>query len=132
MATGDPWFCVAIREICVLAREPGSGLTARAQRVEGTDVHRERTQDAIRRIAFELLSHDSVFSTVQRALLSTRDARRTVERNIERLLAAANLPSARDFERVIDQLAEVDRQIRGLTRRMAKLTADPETPEARD
>ena len=82
-----------------------------------------RAEEIMSRLASRLLSVDSVFKTVQRGLLSTLDARRTVERNIERVLTGANLPSARDLERVAEQLAELDREIARISRRMTELQA---------
>jgi hypothetical protein len=90
-----------------------------------------RAEELMSRIASRLLSVDTVFRTVQRGLLSTLDARKAVERNIERLLAGANLPSARDLERVVEQLAELDREIARISRRMTDLQAELGVDSAR-
>jgi hypothetical protein len=90
-----------------------------------------RATEILGRFASRLLSDDSVFSAVQRVLLGTLDARRLVERNIERVLAGANLPSQRDLERVIVQLAEMDREIGRITRRLAALSAAANDDERR-
>lgn len=82
---------------------------------------RSRAFQWIRESTSRLLSDDSVFATVQRALLSSLDARRALERNIERLLAGANLPSARDLERISEQLGEIDRDVAGIAQRLAVL-----------
>jgi hypothetical protein len=84
------------------------------------------------RFASRLLSDDSVFGAVQRMFASTLDARRALERNMERLLAGANLPSARDLSRVIEQLAELDREIAGLSKRVAALSVKLTDPAAPD
>ncbi|MCK6550957.1 hypothetical protein L6R52_34285 [Myxococcota bacterium] len=86
--------------------------------------------EALGRLTSRLLSVDTVFSTVQRTLLSTLDARRKLDRNIERVLAGANLPSARDVERVAEQLGELDRELAQLTARVAALTAKLEAERA--
>jgi hypothetical protein len=79
--------------------------------------------DTISRLTSRLLADDSVFSTVQRALLKSFDARKAMERNIERLLAGANLPSLREIERVIAELAELDREVAHISKRVAALSA---------
>jgi hypothetical protein len=86
--------------------------------------------EAFGRLTSRLLSVDTVFSTVQRTLLSTLDARRKLDRNIERVLAGANLPSARDVERVAEQLGELDRELALLTKRVGALTAKLEARAA--
>ena len=78
----------------------------------------------IGRIASRLLAVDGVFRGVQRTLLGTLDARRTLERNVERVLAGANLPSARDVERVIAQVRELDRDLGLLAKRVESLKED--------
>jgi hypothetical protein len=76
------------------------------------------TSAMIGRFASKLLSRDTVFRGVQNALSKSLDARRTLERNIERVLAAANLPSARDVERVLSEVKELDKNLGELTRRL--------------
>jgi hypothetical protein len=92
----------------------------------------ERAEAKLSRLASRLLSVDTVFRTVQRGLLSTLDARKAVERNIERILAGANLPSARDLERVVEQLAELDREIARISRRMAALSTELSQSQSTD
>lgn len=84
--------------------------------------------DALGRTVSRLLSDDSVFATLQKALLSSLDARRALDRNIERILAGANLPSERDLERVIAQLGELDRELSSLSHRVTRLSARLERP----
>jgi hypothetical protein len=86
-------------------------------------VQKEQAWQGVGRFVSRLLSDERVFGAVQRAFVSSLDLRRTLERNMERLLAAANLPSARDLSRVIEQLAELDREIAALSKRMAALSA---------
>jgi hypothetical protein len=76
----------------------------------------------IGRFASKLLSLDTVFRGVQGALKKSLDARRTMERNIERVLAGANLPSARDVERVLIQVKELDRDLGEIARRVQQVS----------
>lgn len=78
------------------------------------------------RLGSRLLARDGVFRGVQRALHRSLDARRTLERNLERLWAGANLPSARDVERVLTQVRDLDRELAQLTRRLEALKRDDE------
>jgi hypothetical protein len=73
------------------------------------------------RYASKLLSLDTVFRGVQSALRKTLVARRALERNVERVLAGANLPSARDVERVLVQVKELDHQIADISERIERL-----------
>lgn len=75
----------------------------------------------IGRITSRLLSVDRVFAGVQRALKQSLTLRKTMERNIERVLAGANLPSARDVDRVSAQLKELDRELGELSKRAERL-----------
>lgn len=76
----------------------------------------------IGRFASKLLSLDTVFRGVQSALKKSLDARRTLERNIERVLAGANLPSERDVERILIQVKELDRDLGEIARRVEALS----------
>jgi hypothetical protein len=85
----------------------------------------------IGRFASKLLSLDTVFGGVQSALKKSLDARRTLERNIERVLAAANLPSARDIERVLIQVKELDRDLGEIAKRVEAVASRLEKKRSR-
>ena len=80
--------------------------------------------ELISRAASRLLAFDVIFRGVQRALAKSLDARRALDRNIERLLAGANLPSARDVERVATQVRDLDQEIGNLTVRLEALSKE--------
>jgi hypothetical protein len=86
----------------------------------------------IGRFASKLLSLDTVFRGVQSALKKSLDARRTMERNIERVLAGANLPSARDVERVLIQVKELDRDLGEIARRVEAVSEKLEKKPRRE
>lgn len=75
----------------------------------------------IGRFASKLLSFDAVFGGVQSALKKSLDARRTLERNIERVLAGVNLPSSRDVERILQQVKELDRDLGSISERVERV-----------
>lgn len=89
---------------------PGRGLEAGAALFT-------RPGNLARSVASRLLAKDSVFTGVQRALLSTLDARRAVDRNIGRVLAGLNLPSHQEVERLYDDIRALEREVAALTAR---------------
>ena len=75
------------------------------------------------------LAKDAVFEGVQKALLSTLDARRAVDRNIGRVLAGLNLPSYQEVSRLHEDVRALEREVAELTRRAQRLV---DAPEGRD
>ncbi len=82
------------------------------------------TTALIGRLTSRLLSVDTVFRGVQRALKKSLSLRKTMDRNIERVLAGANLPSARDVDRVSVQLKELDRELGEIAKRAESLKSE--------
>lgn len=80
-----------------------------------------RPGNLARRLASRLLAKDSVFTGVQRVLLSTLDARRAADRNIGRVLAALNLPSHQEVDRLYDDVRALEQEVADLTERAQQL-----------
>lgn len=81
----------------------------------------ERARDRVVRAASELLGNPRVFDGVQRALLKSLDARKTLERNVGRILAATNLPSQQEVERLYDHIRTLEREMTDITDRVNTL-----------
>ncbi len=88
-----------------------------------------RAGDAILNRVSRLLAQDRVFHNIQRALLSTLDARRKLERNVGRLLAMASLPSQQELEHLQEQIKTIEAEIVELTERVNTLTGQLERPK---
>lgn len=78
-----------------------------------------RSGNLIRAVASRLLAREPVFAQVQRMLLGTLDARRALDRNVGRVLAGLNLPSAQELDRLY-------RDVRALEQEMAELSVRAE------
>jgi len=81
-----------------------------------------RTGNLARRVASRLLARDAVFAQAQRAFVGSLEARRAVDRNIGRILAALNLPSHQELERLYDDVRALEQDVSELTRRAERLT----------
>lgn len=79
------------------------------------------TRDRIVGTASRLLGNQRVFGGVQRALRESQNARRAVERTLGRILAATNLPSQQEVERLYDHLRELEREVADMTRRVNEI-----------
>lgn len=80
-----------------------------------------RPGNLARALASRLLAKDSVFTGVQRALLSTLDARRAVDRNIGRVLAGLNLPSHQEVDRLYEDVRALEREVAALAERAHRI-----------
>jgi hypothetical protein len=77
--------------------------------------------DLVLRWTSRLLAEDGVFAGVQRALRTSLDARKAVDRNVGRVLAGLNLPSHQDVERLFDHIQQLESEIGAVNRRLAAL-----------
>ncbi len=84
----------------------------------------------LRRMASRLLAKDTVFEAVQAGLRSTLEARRTMDRNVGRVLAGLNVPSNQEVERLTEDVRALDQEIGRLSARIERLAEAAET-EAR-
>ena len=80
-----------------------------------------RPGNLARRMASRLLAKDAVFAGVQRALLSTLDARRAADRNLGRVLAALNLPSHQEVDRLYEDIRDLEQEVARLTERARRI-----------
>lgn len=78
---------------------------------------------AVRSRLSRLLADDRVFRNVQRGLRISLDARRKLDRNLLRLLAALNLPAYPDVDRIDEQVALLEEDVARLAGRMVVLRA---------
>jgi hypothetical protein len=77
--------------------------------------------DRAARATSKLLGDRRVFDRVQRAFLTSLDARRMLERNVGRILAATNLPSQQEVERLYDHIRTLEREMTDIAARVNAL-----------
>lgn len=80
-----------------------------------------KPDDWLLQVASRLLAKDGVFAGFQRTLRATLEARRTVDRNVGRVLAGLNLPSFQDVERLFDHIQALEQDLGDLSRRLSAL-----------
>ena len=88
-----------------------------------------RPGNLARSIASRLIAKDTIFTGVQRALLSTMDARRAVDRNLGRVLASLNLPSHQEVVRLHQDVDALEQELSELTKRAQTLSSRPISPD---
>ena len=84
--------------------------------------------NTLRRWTSKLLARDSVFRAVQHGLHSSLDARRAVDRNVERVLSVLDVPSRSDVARIESDLAVLDETLTDLQQRLIRLRSKMPTP----
>ena len=77
--------------------------------------------------ASRLLGNQRVFGGVQRAFLKSNDVRKALERNVGRILAATNLPSQQEVERLYDHIRALEREMTDIAARVNALAEAMET-----
>lgn len=68
-----------------------------------------------------LLGHEAVFKKVQQALLVSLDARRKMDRNLLRFMAAMNIPAHYDIARVNEQIELLETEIQTIQDRLDRV-----------
>lgn len=70
-----------------------------------------------------LIADDRFFAGVQRGLKASQDARRRLDRNLLRVLAALNFPAQADIDQIDEQVALLEEDLARVAGRLAVLRA---------
>jgi hypothetical protein len=81
----------------------------------------ESSGNLLKRLTSRLLAVEPVFRGVQRGLHATLHARRALDRNLGRALAALNIPSQADVQRILDQVDGLEQDLDALGLRLERV-----------
>lgn len=81
----------------------------------------ERAAERVWRVTSRLMAVEPVFTSLQRTLSFTLSARQVLDRVLETVWAASNVPSSSDLERLEAELSEARETVAALEARLQAL-----------
>lgn len=91
----------------------------------------DRGEEVVNVFLDELTGGASLRDEIEGAVQRANRARATVDKNMEAMLSALNLPTRRDYKRLVDEIHALQGSIVNLSMKMDRLIAQAATPPAR-